>query len=167
MAPVHIVVGPTGAGKSTYSKAWALEHGAVRFAIDEWMVALFAKDRPDDAGFEWYVDRIERCTNQIWSVCRQLLALEQAVVLEIGLTQHAARSEFYQRVEADGYECQLHVIEAPRELRWQRVEQRNREQGETYSLEVTRGMFDFVETMWEPPDEAECTALHAIKLATG
>lgn len=167
MAQVHLVVGSTGAGKSTYSKAWALEHRAMRFAIDEWMVGLFGKDQPEEAGFDWYSDRIERCTNQIWGACVQLLALEQSVVLEIGLTQRSARSEFYQRVNAAGHECQLHVIEAPRELRWQRVEQRNRERGETYSLEVTRGMFDFVEGMWEQPDDAECAAQHAIKMVTG
>ena len=157
MTLVHLVVGSTGAGKSTYSKAFAAQHRVMRFAIDEWMVALFGKDRPEDAGYAWYSDRIERCTNQIWSECLQLLALGHGVVLEIGLTNRAARSEFYQRVEAAGYDCQLHVLEAPRELRWQRVEQRNRERGDTYSLEVTRDMFDFVETMWEPPDEAECT----------
>jgi len=166
MALVHLVIGSTGAGKSTYSKAWAAEHGVMRFAIDEWMVALFGKDQPEDPGFEWYIDRIERCINQIWSECLQLLALGHGVVLEIGLTHRSARSEFYQRVTAAGHACQLHVLEAPRELRWQRVEQRNRERGDTFSLEVTSGMFDFVETMWEPPDEVECAERNAIKIST-
>lgn len=139
----------------------------MRFAIDEWMVGLFGKDRPEDAGFDWYRDRIERCINQIWGECLQLLAIEQRIVLEIGLTERALRSEFFQMVNAAGHECQLHFIDAPREVRWQRVDQRNREQGDTYSLEVTRPMFDFVESMWEPPSDAECAARNAIKLVTG
>jgi hypothetical protein len=61
-------------------------------------------------------------------------------------------------VNAAGLELTLHCLEAPAEVRWKRVESRNQERGQTFSIAVTRDMFDFVEQMWEPPDEAELRA---------
>ncbi len=153
---LHLVIGSTGAGKSTYSLRLAEELGAVRFVIDEWMQALYGDDCPVDAGHDWYMPRIRRCTRQILNVALQLASRGSSSVLEIGLTQRRARQEFYRQVDQAGLGLRLHVIEAPREVRWQRVQSRNRERGTTFALEVTRDMFDFVETMWEPPDEVEC-----------
>jgi predicted kinase len=79
-------------------------------------------------------------------------------VLEIGLTQRATRAAFYERARAAQLRVQLHVLDAPAAVRWQRVEARNRSRGETFAIEVTREMFDFVEQMWEPPDERELAA---------
>jgi predicted kinase len=152
---VHLVVGSTGAGKSTFSRDLAQTRGAVRFAIDEWMMQLFGPDRPATAAYDWYAPRIERSTEMIWSLVRELARVGTPSVLEIGLTQRAARQAFYTRVSAAGLRLRLHVVEAPVAVRWQRVELRNQHRGETFSLEVTRGMFDFVEQMWEPPDDAE------------
>lgn len=152
---VHLVIGPTGVGKSTYAKKLAQQEQLVRFSIDEWMVTLFGKDRPVDADYLWYKDRIDRATEKIWNLSTQILALGMGSVLEIGLTQKADREAFYQRVISSHGHLTLHVLEAPVEVRWDRVTHRNNGQGETFSMEVTRGMFDFVEGMWEPPEEAE------------
>ena len=45
-AQLILVVGCTGAGKTTYARQLAAELGAVRFSIDEWMMALFGPDVP-------------------------------------------------------------------------------------------------------------------------
>jgi len=65
---------------------------------------------------------------------------------------------------AEGFSVQLHILDVPLEERWRRVQARNEEKGETHQLqfEVTRDMFDFVESMWEPPGEAEKAACNAI-----
>ena len=42
------------------------------------------------------------------------------------------------------------------------MQARNRDRGETYRLEVTREMFDFVETLWEPPDDVEMQRLDGV-----
>ena len=52
---------------------------------------------------------------------------------------------------------ELHVLDIPAEVRWQRVCERNRG-GETFSFEVTREMFDFMEARWELPSVEEQTA---------
>ena len=50
--------------------------------------------------------------------------------------------------------------------RWRRVEARNADRGRTYQLpfDVTREMFDFVETMWEAPTAAEMTRYDGIRI---
>jgi predicted kinase len=155
---VHLVVGSTGAGKSTFARRLARECGGVCFVVDEWMQRLFHPDRPDAAGYDWYAPRIERSTEMIWSLVLELVRSGTPSVLEIGLTERAAREAFYKRIAAAGLKLALHVVEAPADVRWQRVEARNRERGPTFALEVTRGMFDFVEDMWEPPDDEELRA---------
>lgn len=155
---LHIVIGPTGAGKSTYCRRLAADCGGVWFVVDEWMQRLFHPDRPEDASYDWYAPRIARCTEMIWSLAAQLVRTGTPSVLEIGLTTRADRERLYEAAARAGLSVRLHTLEAPAELRWQRVEQRNRERGETFTLEVNRAMFDFVEAMWEPPDAAELSA---------
>jgi predicted kinase len=163
---VHLVVGSTGAGKSTFARRLALECGGVCFIVDEWMKRLYHPDRPEAAGYDWYAPRIARSTEMIWSLVVDLVRAGAPSVLEIGMTQRAAREELYERVTRAGLRLQLHVVDAPVELRWQRVQQRNEQRGETFALEVTREMFDFVENMWEPPDEAELRAHEGERIDT-
>ena len=47
MPKVHLVEGPVGAGKSTYSSTLVLRTNGVHVALDEWFVALSSPDRPD------------------------------------------------------------------------------------------------------------------------
>jgi predicted kinase len=152
---VHLVVGSTASGKSTFARELAQSQGAVRFSIDEWMIRLFGPDRPEGAGYDFYAPRIERCSEQIWTLVSELVRVGAPSVLEIGLTQRAARSAAYERVARAGLRLKLYALEAPAELRWQRVEARNQGRAATFSMEVTREMFDFVEQMWEPPDDRE------------
>lgn len=157
-AHIHLVVGSTGAGKSTLALELARRHAAVPFTIDEWMRQLFHPDRPQDAGYDWYAPRIGRALEMIWGVAVDLARVGTPSVLEIGMTQRAARAAFYRRVEQAGLRLALHVAEAPANVRWQRVEARNQSRDGTFSLEVTREMFDFVEQMWEPPNDDELSA---------
>jgi len=54
----------------------------------------------------------------------------------------------------DWYSCELHWIDIPQDIRWERVQGRNREKGESYTMDVTREMFDFMEGEWEMPSKA-------------
>ena len=54
----------------------------------------------------------------------------------------------------------LHHLDVDAEERWRRVQGRNTERGPTYRLEVTREMFDFVETLLERPSDDELANLN-------
>ena len=58
----------------------------------------------------------------------------------------------------------LHFLDVPADERWRRVSSRNGGQGETYRVMVTRPMFDFIETIWQPPDAAEMAAMEGVRL---
>ena len=155
MARIHLIVGPVGAGKSTFGQQLALDHRAVRLTLDEWMAVLFRHDRPEDGVMEWYADRTQRCLEQIWRVTRSALAAGTDVVLEIGLIQRRDRQRFLRRVDADRASMTIYQLDAPRAVRRERVEQRNREQGATFSMVVPPAIFELASDLWEPIDEDE------------
>jgi predicted kinase/uncharacterized glyoxalase superfamily protein PhnB len=155
-ARVQLVVGPVGAGKSTFALALARETRAVRLTLDEWMATLFRPDRPASGVPEWYAERAARSLEQIWKVANELLALGVSVVLELGLLRQNEREAFYERVEDAGFELTTHVVDAPRDVRRERVAERNRSRGPTFSMVVPPDLFEFASDLWEPPDAAEC-----------
>lgn len=154
---VHLIVGSTGAGKSTYALKLADSLNAVRFSIDEWMDDLFSDDKPDDAGFDWYWPRIQRCEARLWTIACQALAMDTPVILDLGLSTRSHRDKFRTLAAEAGYPVRLHFLDVDAATRWTRVEVRNAQQGETFSLIVTREMFDFVESIFEAPSADEQT----------
>jgi predicted kinase len=155
MARVHLIIGPVGSGKSTFGLQLAQEQRAVRLTLDEWFSRLFSRDRPDTGVPTWYRERAARCIEQLWAVATQVLHAGVDVVLELGLLQRDERARFYERLDAAGLAHTVYVVDAPKEERWARVERRNAERGPTFSMEVTRPVFDFASALWEPPDDEE------------
>jgi len=157
-AQLHLVVGPVAAGKSTFALRLAREQGAVLMNLDEWMAQLFHDEaRPESGIMAWYVERTARCIEQIWRMTERLVAVGTSVVLEIGLIQRADRERLYERVEASGFALTIYVLDGSRELRRERVKQRNREQGETFSMVVPAHIFELASDLWEPLDATECS----------
>lgn len=152
------VVGCTGAGKTTYARALAEQIGGVRFSIDEWMVTLFGPDRPEPIEFAWMMERIGRCEAQIFAMARELAKRGVPAILDLGFTRLEHRDKFRALASEAGLTAAVHFVDVPADERWYRVNRRNKEQGETYAMQVDRGMFDFMEGMWEPPSEAEWSA---------
>ena len=163
MSKIILISGLVGAGKSTYARKLASEIGALRFSIDEWMMTLFSADFPEELNFKWSMERIYRIEEQMWSLVPQLMTLNRPVILDLGLLQREHRQKFYNWAKDSNFQIETHVIEAAKELRWQRVTKRNNEKGETYSLEVNKEMFDFCEDLYEYPDKEElkyCTFIN-------
>ena len=156
---IHLVCGATGAGKSTYSDVLARSVGGVRFSIDEWMQALHNQEQPEELLFDRFYERVQRNCTQMRSVADQLVSLGVPAVFDCGLTNRQERDIFADWARDKGYSVQLHFVDAPPGVRWSRVEKRNAEQAETFQFEVTRAMFDFIESLWEPPTETEMQAL--------
>jgi len=155
MSRLIIVCGPTGVGKTTHSIALATEIEAVRFSIDPWMQTLFAKDMAT-LDYDWMIERVHRCYDQIWNVSEQILSIRGNVVLDLGFTEKAQRERFAQPARAMGASPEVHYLDAPADVRRKRVDKRNLEKDpNVYSFDVDRMMFDFMEPRFEAPDEAE------------
>ena len=164
-ATIHLVAGSTGAGKTTYAIRLAVELRALRLSIDEWMVELFGPDRPAKIEFSWMMERVNRCEAQMWSVAGAAAALGVPVVIDGGLTTAAHRAKWAALAAEAGLPVRLHHLSASPDERWRRVQGRNAERGETWRLDVTREMFDFVEGLWEPPTPEEMARLNGTEVA--
>lgn len=155
MPKIHLVEGPVGVGKSTYCKALAERSGGIHIALDEWFVRLFSPDRPDSDVALWYVQRNARLLDHIWQHTLALLAAGATPILELGLLQRQSRTDFYRRTRDAGFEVQVYVLQASRDLRRARVARRNEEKGPTFSMVVPEAFFEMASDMWENPDDIE------------
>lgn len=164
LASVHLVCGATGAGKSTYAEALARRIGGVRFSIDEWIGRLYLPDQNVDKDFAWFLERVERCCAQMREVAGRMCPLGPPAVFDCGFTTRDERGKFAEWADARGLAVQLHVVDADPATRWARVIERNERRGETYVLHVTREMFDFMEDLWEPPDDHEMSARDGVRV---
>lgn len=159
MTQLHLIIGPVGAGKSTYARTLTAKHGAVMLVLDDWMARLYGADaRPPTGRIEWYVERRDRCLAQIWDVTERIVEAGASVVLEVGLIQRAEREAFYAQVDAAGYELAVYVVDAPRDVRRERVRKRNEEKGATFHTVVSLEFFELASDMWQEPDAEEARA---------
>jgi predicted kinase len=142
MPTVHFICGATGAGKTTYAIALAQRTKAVRFALDDWMAALFAGDRPVEPTLEWTLDRAARCEAAMWSVADQLVARGIDVVFDIGLARRDHRDRFRARASQTPAAIKMHYLDVPRETRRARVG-------------ISDAMFDSMEQWFEAPSDDE------------
>jgi predicted kinase len=165
-APLHFLVGSTGAGKTTYAIRFCKEVGALRFSIDEWMSALFWMDAPRPIEPAWALERVDRCSTQIWETALQVARLGTPCMLEVGFASRSNRLKYASMADEAGLAVQLHVLDVPADERWRRVQLRNAQTHGRAQLafSVTREMFDFTETFWEPPTEEEMAARAGIRV---
>jgi predicted kinase len=156
-ATLNVIFGPCGAGKTTYAHAFARREKAVAFILDEWMARMFGPDMPEPLQYDWMVERVGRCEGQIWATAAGVLAAGTSVILDIGLMRRADRARVREIAEATGLPLQFHFVDAPRDVRRARVLDRNVVRGESFAIEVTPDLFDFIEGVYEPPEPQELT----------
>ncbi|WP_289297885.1 ATP-binding protein [uncultured Reyranella sp.] len=162
---IHLICGSTGAGKTTYAGRLCEQFGALHLSIDDWMVTLFAPDKPARPDWPWIEERAGRCERQILATALQAGRVGMPSILDLGLQRADQRRRIAEWAAAAGLAVRLHFLDVDADERWRRVEQRNEEQGETFRLKVTRPMFDFIETMWQPPTADEMSVLNGVRIA--
>lgn len=152
---LHLIVGNTGSGKTTYANQLKSKTNGVLFSIDTWNNTLFMPDKKETDGLAWFLERIERAETMILNIVAQLEQSNTDAILDLGLSKYEHREKFRQFAITHGYEIQLHFLNISKETRWQRVQQRNTKKGATYEFDVSQENFDFMENWFEIPSENE------------
>jgi len=152
---IHLIVGNTGAGKTTYSNKLKKNTSSVLFSIDKWNNILFLPDKKSTDGLDWFLERIERSEKMIMSLIEQLESSKTDSILDLGLSKFSHREKFRKFAKEKGFKVKLHFLDIPKEIRLKRVLDRNKEKGETFEFEVTQENFDFMENWFEKPDGNE------------
>ena len=152
---IHLIVGNTGSGNTTYATALKKQTNGIIFSIDKWNKTLFLADKNPSDGLEWFLERIERAEEMILELVQQLEHSKTDSILDLGLSKFEHREKFRKFAKLNGYELKIHFLDISKETRLERVMKRNREKGATYEFEVSMENFEFMENWFERPNEDE------------
>lgn len=152
---IHLIVGNTGSGKTTYSNTLKKETKGIIFSIDTWNNTLFLNDKKTEDGLDWFLERIERAETIILDLVKQLENANTDTILDLGLSKFEHREKFRKFAALHNYEIKTHFLDISKATRLQRILKRNVEKGDTFEFEVSKENFDFMETWFEKPGELE------------
>ena len=155
---IHLIIGNTGSGKTTYSNELKKINKGIIFSIDKWNNTLFLADKTPTDGLEWFLERIDRAERLIMNLVGQLENSKTDTILDLGFSKFEHREKFRQFAKMNGYELQTHFLDISKDTRLKRVLNRNIEKGETFEFEVTIENFDFMEDWFEKPEAKEMLA---------
>ena len=114
-----IVCGLPGSGKTTHARQVEQNLRAVRFCPDEWMSVL-------GIGI-WDSEARERIEQLQWKLAQNLLTLGHNVVIEWGTWGRSERDILRTGARSLGAAVELHFLDAPLEILFARIQQRNME----------------------------------------
>jgi predicted kinase len=160
---IHLIVGNTGSGKTTYANDLKLDTLGVVFSIDQWNNALYFPDKKEGDGLDWFLERIDRIESVIFDIILQLDMIGIDAILDLGLSKFKHREKFRNFAESNFIPVTTHFLDVPKETRKNRVLKRNYERGETYEFDVTSESFDFMESWFEQPSQEELKGSIVIK----
>lgn len=152
---IHLIVGNTGSGKTTYSTELKRKTKGVIFSIDKWNKTLFISDKKPTDGLEWFLERIERAEKMIVDLVSQLENSKNDSILDLGFSKFEHREKFRKFANLNGYKLKTHFLDISKEIRLNRVMKRNIKKGENFEFEVSKEDFDFMENWFEKPSEQE------------
>ena len=152
---IHLIVGNTGSGKTTYSTELKGKMNGIIFSIDKWNKTLFLPDKNSEDGLEWFLERIERAEEIIMELVKQLESIKTDSILDLGLSKVEHREKFREFAKSNGFEIKIHFLDITKETRMERVIKRNNEKGKTFEFEVSKDNFDFMESWFEKPSQKE------------
>jgi len=112
-----VVCGLPGSGKTTHAKRVQQSLRAVRFCPDEWMNAM-------DISL-WDGEARERVEQLQWKLAQDILTLGHSVVIEWGTWARSERDALRTGARALGAAVELHFLDAPVEVLFARIRQRN------------------------------------------
>jgi predicted kinase len=125
-----LVCGLPGSGKTTLSRELEHRHGAIRLCPDDWLEALDLNLHRADVR-----DKIEALQ---WKVAQDLLAKGNSVIIEWGTWARSERDMLRLGARALGAAVELHYLDAPEEILFERLRQRDRERPPIERADLSR-----------------------------
>ncbi len=114
-----VVCGLPGSGKTTHAMQVAQNLHGVRLCADEWMAGL---------GIDlWDSDARQRVEQLQWKIAQQILSLGCCVVIEWGTWARSERDALRIAARKLGAAVELHFLDAPVEVLFDRIRRRNAE----------------------------------------
>jgi len=152
MATLHIMVGLSCSGKTTYAKRLAEEERALLLTPDEWQIKLFnQKVYNPDSNHDLLHDRIERV---MLGVAERVLSIGSSVILDFGFWSRAERDAMRAFAARLGVDFKLHYMDTPMREMKRRLEIRNGEAGEGVIV-IDAKCLDEWSLSFQPPDRDE------------
>jgi predicted kinase len=151
---VFLLVGLTGAGKTTYSKRVLEPAGVTRLSVDELIYTKHGRygiDYPASAYFELYAPALETVRAALFAELDQ----GHDVALDLGIWSRADRDEWKRRIEAAGARWRLLYFPVSHAELRQRLAERNRLDGPDAVRVEESDLDDFYARFEEPTDEGE------------
>lgn len=118
-ARLLIVCGLPGAGKTMHARRLAERLHAVRMSADDWMNALAVN--------LWESEVRGRIEALQWTLSQELLAQGLTVIIEWGTWGRGERDALRLGARALGAAVELHYLDAPVDVLFERIRARNRE----------------------------------------
>ena len=135
------------------------------------MKALYWQDMPSNPDMnwfvqnqKWYTERIARCEKLIQVEVVDLFKAGVDVLLDLGFTSAEHRAKYLALARDNKQGGEINFLDVDPQTRWNRVQSRNKNKGSTYSMEVTREMFDYMENVFEPFTNDEKQVLTTISI---
>ena len=155
MAKIILIVGNVGAGKSTLAAQLSQQVDAHVFCVDSWLKNLYLMDMPNPPSYLWALERTERIELQMLEEALKLLDHGVSIILDIGFFTKKQRDRVKSFLLNHGQSPLTYYLDVDKDTRWQRVSERNLGNAETFKFEVSREIFDFCETIFEPLNSDE------------
>ncbi|MCG1037177.1 AAA family ATPase [Polaribacter sp. DS7-9] len=160
---IHLIVGNTGAGKSTYANSLKSDNNGIIFTLDKWNKVLFFADKTENDGLDWFLERIERAETLMQDLILQLESSKVDSILDVGLSKYSHREKYRKFALDNNLEVKIHFLDIPKKIRKERVLKRNLEKGKTFEFEVSENDFEFMEKWFEKPTKSELENAIVIK----